>query len=220
MSVKQHNFYFVRYPLGGAGVHIANIISLSPTCAPRFSIDKDSYLDYLIKHYADSRENAHLPKDHAMVNDPEWVEHVQSLDYNFSNSVHTGHGASFFWAKDQLQQLTNKKYVLIAFANQESKNILRERELRLFNTDTLANKYYCEELAMIYNTYFSEPGNIDDDINLVFEVADIFKSDIDLVVNKLNTKYQLDIPQAQAQQLHTLWYNNIRSKQINYKETI
>lgn len=212
---SDHTFYFVRFPIGGGGVHLANIVSLDPNCAPRFSASKADYVEYLSGHYQKSTKNSHLPRDHAMVNDAEWQQYFDSIDPSYSASVHTGHAASFDWAQQRLDQLINKRYLLLTFNTARSREILITRERELFGTETLVNRYYREELCSMYNSYFSSPNGIDDDVNLPIEIEQLFQPNIHKIVDAINLKYNLSIPGDLAQHLHTMWYQNIASKTIN-----
>ena len=203
-NISTHTFYFVRYPLGAGGTHLSNLISLSPTIQPRLSDDR--YFEALCKEYTKNKTTVHL-LNHYIISDPKWKTDLNKIDYNYAGSVWPGHAASFVWAKDTLDTLPNKKYVLLTFNTSASRNIIKQREQKLFSTNTLDNRYYTEELRCFYNAWF----NSNDDDNLVIETEDLFLKDISEVLNKLNQKYNLCIPFAEAQELHTLWLSRITS---------
>ena len=119
--------------------------------------------------------------------------------------MHLGHAASFDWASELLDPLAHKRYILMQFNSQESREFIRERERKIFGSDTLANSYYAAELAHFYNVWFSESDACDDDINFAFECHRMTSSDIRPLVAEINSKFQLNIPIDQAQKLHNLW---------------
>ena len=202
-----HNFYFIRYPLGAGGVHLGHLVSLSDQIAPHGTLSKDRYFEFLYSEYKQKKTTVHL-LDQCIISDPQWLDNL-SLWYNYSGSVHTGHSASFEWAINKLNHFKNKKYILLQFNSAESRRILSQRELRIFKTNTLANSYYANEICHWYNTWFIEPDIISDDINLPMELSCVFDNDITPMIEKINIKYQLDIPLDRAQELHDIWINNI-----------
>ena len=200
---NSHTFYFVRYPLGAGGTHLSNIISLDETIAPRGTIKKDSYFEFLISSYQSKLSTAHLP-GHCIISDHMWAKNL-STSYQHSASVHLGHAASFFWAKPLLDRFQNKKYILLTFTDIKSRQCILQREKSLFTTTTLNNKYYVEEMSYFYSTRIQESGKIDADINLAIETYLLFKPNITELVLLINQQYHLNIPVNQAQQLHDIW---------------
>ena len=85
---KNHTFYFISYPLGAGGAHLANVISLEPTFSPKNShLDKVEFLNYLNFFYSSENNNQHID-NHKIVNDKSWKEELPSIIDKFSNSVH------------------------------------------------------------------------------------------------------------------------------------
>ena len=203
------NFYFVRQPLGGGGHHLANLMSLDATISPRSPEikSKQEWIALLINHYNNADIHTHFNnnQDSLSVSDPDWRFEIERLDQNL-NSVHVGHAANFDWAEHALDQLPNKRYILLTFNTLESRNIVKQREKAIFDTETLKNEYYVEELCHMYNRWFKDATVCDDDINCPIEIQDLFVEDIGSVIDKINQHFDLSIPLDQAQDLHKLWF--------------
>ena len=211
------NFYFVRQPLGGGGHHLANLMSLDATISPRSPEikSKQEWIALLINHYNNTDIHTHFNnnQDSLIVSDPDWKSEVERLDQNLS-SVHVGHAANFDWAEHVLDQLPSKRYILLTFNTLESRNIVKQREKAIFDTETLKNEYYVEELCHMYNRWFKDAIICDDDINCPIEIQDLFVEDAVPVIAKINKHFGLNIPLDQAQELHRLWFSKQLCNQI------
>ena len=206
---QNHTFYFIKYPLGGGGVHLANLISLSDICNNFFQTEsKNNYFAYLEGVYTDSyKKHVHSDQQHIISDVDKWKQRLLTLDYTIPNSVHLGHAASFDWANNVLKLLENKRYINIVFTTQNSVNLLRSRERSIFGTDTLANMFYQKELEHFYNKQFESTNNKDyhDEINFTIEFEDLCKAEIQNVIKGINEKYNLQVPLEKASYLHNLW---------------
>ena len=206
MNNQDHTYYFIRYPVGAGGVHLSNLISLDASFAPKIhTMDRDNYINYLLDFYNSHNTMAHIDSHH-IINDIKWIDYIKNLDYSFLSSISLGHAASFDWAEDTLKTLKIKKYISLTMNKEESVDIVRTREKKLFNTDTLLNKYYRTEIQHFYNRWFVslDPSIVDDDINLSFEVKD-FYNNIELIIGTINKKFNLNIPIELACSLHQKW---------------
>ena len=206
MNKHEHNYYFIRYPLASGGSHLSNLISLDATFAPRvLDMSKEEYISYLTDVYNSSGPLAHLTKNH-IISDNYWGEYIEKLDYSYSNSVHLGHAASFRWASHNLSTLKNKIFISITVNDKESIELLRNRERKIFKTDTFQNEYYQAELKCFYTEWFKSdnPEVVDDDINLIVELAE-FYYDVGNILDRINTKFNLSIPRHTAIDLHSIW---------------
>ena len=201
---KNHTFYFISYPAGAGGAHLANVISLEPTFSPKNShLSKEEFLNYLNFFYSSENNNQHID-NHKIVNDKSWKEELPSIIDKFSNSVHLGHAASFHWANMKI--FKNKKYICLTFNTEESLKLLRDREFKIFKTDTLKNRYYLEELRFFYSSVTHEI-NIQEKNVLKIEISELCVPDIKNVLIKINEKFNLSIPYDLGQKYHWYWYN-------------
>lgn len=211
---KNHTYYFVRYPVGGAGAHLSNLITLDPTFSPKIlDKNKDDYINFLFKEYSlpwTDHKNAHLSAGHLIISNPQWHNFLEKINYTmYSNSVHLTHAAGIYWQNIKLQTLQNKKFILIKFSTKRSLEIVKQREKLLFNTDTFTNIYYTEEIRHFYNQWIEVPGEIADDLNLEIEVEELFCTNITNIINKINNKFDLNIPLKESQSLHKLWFDKV-----------
>lgn len=205
---NNHTYYFIKYPLGSGGTHLANLISLSPDVNNKFLIDPgENYFDCLKLYYTKNIKTVHYDTHHIISDLESWTNYLDNLDYSIPNSVHLGHAASFDWTEDLLNQLVNKKYINIVFTTEKSIKFLRHRESIIFQSDTLRNSYYQKEIQHFYNKQFisKNPKHCNDDINLNVEFEDMCKLDISKVVYAIGNKYNIQIPMDQAMYLHKLW---------------
>jgi len=211
MSANEHIFYFVRYPLGGGGTHLSNLISLSENINKKIeNVSATDYFLYLKDIYTNNEKHLHDDQQFIISDIDQWKSKLLKTNYKLSGSVYTGHAASFTWAKSIIDHLRIKKYISITFDSEESEKILSDREYKLFDTHTLRNSYYKEEMRFFYNQEFiSDSILCNDDINLKFEITDIFSKNISPVIKKINQKYNIGIPEDQAQALHNLWIKKI-----------
>jgi hypothetical protein len=206
---NQHHYYFIRYPLGAGGAHLANIMSLDPGFAPKLGAHRDGYHTAMKQHYSQRSDNTAHPPGHYLISDPRAPDALATVT-SYQRSVHLGHAASFVWAESLLMTLPHKRYVLLQFNNESSREYLRNREKKIFGTDTLANDYYAAELACVYNQWFSAADACDDDINLAIECDQLLDHDISSVVGVINDKFHINIPCDQAQELHSVWMASIK----------
>lgn len=206
---SSHTYYFIRYPLGAGGSHLSNILSLDPTFCPKIpgKSKQDNYKN-LVNAYTNQLINSHLD-NHLIINDSAWDSILENLDIDYPNSVHLAHAASIDWRAQYLEQIENKKFILLKFTTERSTDFVRARESNLFGTDTLANPYYREEIRNLYSKWILVPGKIDDDINFEIEIEDLLQNSIHDCVESLNKKFKLSIPTVESQNLHTLWINNL-----------
>lgn len=206
MNSDNSTFYFVRFPLGGGGNHLANLISLDASFGSRIpGLDKELYQTELIKTYNKSNLTGHLSTQ-LHIHDHQWIDIVDQLDSK-SNSVYTGHACSFIWGRSTLNSLKNKRYILLTFKSDKSMEILKKRELAIFNTSSLENSYYAEEIRYLYNGWIQEDNQIADDINLEIEISELFQDNINDLLSKINKKFNLNIPHNTAKELHDEWIN-------------
>lgn len=220
-------FYFIRHPLGGGGHHLANLLSLDATISPCLPAieSKQEWITLLFNHYKNIDVHTHFvdSENSLIVSDAGWKSYIDSLADDVS-SVHTGHAANFDWAKDVLDQLANKRYILLTFNSEQSRNIVKQREKTIFDTETLKNSYYIEELCHIYNRWFKDDVLCDDDINCAIEIQDLFVENIHPVINRINQHFGLNIPLDQAQVLHSLWLLkqtcNINTQDAEWRSSI
>jgi hypothetical protein len=213
MSFDEHTFYFVRYPLGGGGAHLVNLISLSTLISkPVDNVSANTYFAYLKDTiYNNNKKNAHGYWQFIISDQEKWKTALKKIDYTLHGSVYAGHAASFFWANDILKCLKNKKYISLTFNTESSEKLLLDREYRLFCSQTLKNSYYKNEIKYFYNQEFiSENHWCNDDINLNIEISALFSDNVIPVISSINQKYNIKIPEDQAQELHSLWIKNIQ----------
>ena len=206
MSKGNHTYYFIRYPLAAGGTHLSNLISLDASFAPKVNgMSKDDYISYLIDFYNLPSPIAHLTSQH-IISDAVWVDYIEELDYSFTNSVHSGHAASFDWTNQILTTLTNKIFISVTVNEEESINILRNRERKIFDSDTFQNDYSRSELQHFYTQWFKSdnPNVVDDDINLTVELVELHQN-ISTVLERINNKFNLSIPIDLAVTLHKKW---------------
>lgn len=210
--MKNHIFYFVRYPFASGGAHISNLISLDNNFAvknPTYS--KENFSNYLLEFYKKemvknvSLQDRHI-SGHYIIGAELWVEQLKNLDYNYKNSVHQGHALCFF-AREKLIKALNRRYINITFHTEKSFELLKKREYELVQTKTFEHDVYASELRYFYNNLIHEIK----DFSLLnvfnLEVEEIFVPDITNVIKQINKKFDLNIPIEQAQELHSLWYN-------------
>jgi hypothetical protein len=206
-------FYFVRAPLGGGGRHLANLMSLDNSVSPSLPQikSKQEWFEFLIAQYNNTIEiGAHFSHS-IIISDARWKADLASLD-NSMSSVHHGHASSFDWAKDTLDQLPNKRYVLLTFNTPASRNIVMKREKQFFGTETLKNAFYVEEICHFYNIQFKDDTVCNDDLNFAIEIENIFVEDITSVISKLNEHFCMNIPMSDAQYLHKIWWSHEKLK--------
>ena len=206
-DLNQHTFYFIRYPLGGGGVHLANLISTSDQFYPRvIGTNHLEYLSQLLKVYQrPSAITAHLPGQHIISDTNKWADLRNNIDPAIPNSIHLGHAASFIWSKPILDTLKIKKYILLTANTDRSLHILQTREKHIFGHNVFDSPYYKQELLAFYNQWFCEPGDIDDDINFPIEIEDLFQDNITNLLDRISKKFNLIIPHHPAQELHHAW---------------
>ena len=206
-------FYFVRAPLGGGGRHLANLMSLDNSVSPSLPQikSKQEWFEFLVAQYNNTIEiGAHF--NHSIIiSDARWKADLASLD-NAMSSVHHGHASSFDWAKDTLDQLPNKRYVLLTFNTPASRSIVIKREKQFFGTETLKNTFYVEEICHFYNKQFKDGATCDDDLNFSIEIENIFVEDITSVIGKINEHFCMNIPISDAQYLHKIWWSKEKLK--------
>ena len=206
-DLNQHTFYFIRYPLGGGGVHLANLISTSDQFYPRvIGTNHLEYLSQLLKVYQEtSKITAHLPGQYIISDIDPWENLLNNIDPAIPNSIHLGHAASFIWSKPILDTLKIKKYILLTANTDRSLHILQTREKHIFGHSVFDSPYYKQELLAFYNQWFYEPGAIDDDINFPIEIEDLFQDNITNLLDRISKKFNLIIPHHPAQELHHVW---------------
>ena len=207
MFRDDHNYYFIRFPIGGGGTHLANLLSLAKNVNSKFlNLDKSKQFDYLHNIYSTNPHgHAHTVADITIQSDS-WIDHLTNLDYSITNSIHTGHGASFIWCADKLKLINNKKIISLSFETNQSVDIIRKRERKITNTDTLANNYYLQELRTLYTL------PIDNCPNLQIEVERLFVPYIIPLLESIATEFNFDIPLDLAQTLHTIWFQKIEAQ--------
>jgi hypothetical protein len=207
------NHYFIRFIPGAGGVHLSNLISLDATFnSKEIRLSKDQYIKYLLTYYSSHPTKAHLKNHYIISNRDLWLTYLNQQDFNLPNAVHVGHAASFYWVSDILETLKNKKFISLTFNTDRSIEILTNRGIEidiawggLFQN----NPYMRQELSHFYQTEFisTDPTISNDDINLQIEVEDLFNKNISFLIDKINKKFNLDIPLELAQNLHDLWIN-------------
>ena len=87
MLLKNHTFYFIKYPPGAGGAHLANLIALDATFASKNSeLDKEQFNEYLHAFYKKQQagdatlKNKHID-GHCIISSPLWLEQLKTLDY-------------------------------------------------------------------------------------------------------------------------------------------
>ena len=83
---------------------------------------------------------------------------------------------------------------------------MRDREFKIFKTDTLKNRYYLEELRFFYSSV-THDINIQEKNVLKIEISELCVPDIKNVLIKINEKFNLSIPYDLGQKYHWYWYN-------------
>ena len=203
-ALDQHWYYFVRYPLGAGGNHLADLLSLDARFEPRIGQDRVGYLDALKAKYCGDRQHLRHKWGTALISDLPAQQKLAAASC-YEKSVHIGHAASFVWAQELLRPLVHKRFISLQFNTPADREFVRYRERKIFQTDTLANDYYAAELAHYYNTWFSGHDACDDDVNLEIPCHRLGCVDITGLIDDINTKFQLHIPVESAQELHYLW---------------
>lgn len=205
---ESHWYYFVRYPLGAGGNHLANLLSLDEDFEPRIGQQRLDYFDVLKTTYRQDQNHLRRPRGTALISDVPAQTKLTSPS-GYPKSVHIGHSASFVWAKELLQPLMHKRFISLQFNTSVDRDFVRKRERKIFQTDTLANDYYAAELAHYYNTWFSGHDACDDDVNLAIPCHRLGCVDITDLIDEINIKFQLHISVKSAQELHYLWLDLI-----------
>ena len=211
MLLKNHNFYFIKYPPGAGGAHLANLISLDTTFTSKNpELTKQDFIDNLYAFYKKQPvdtilKNKHIDA-HCIISSPIWIEQLKRLDYNFNNSIHLGHAACFLIRSKFIEKI-NRKYITLTFNSEKSLTLLKSREAKTLNTTTLENEYYCHELRYFYSTILNESSVFSTEHILNFEIDEIYVKDIVPIITFINQKFNLNIPLNQAQELHNYWYN-------------
>lgn len=205
LDLDNHIFYFVRHPAYGGGNHVANIVSLDPMFSTRWNVPRDQYLAELIKIYNRSIPWAHIP-DETAIGTGQWLEQ-SFIDTQSQCSVHRTHAATYAWEKASIDKLKNKRYILLTFNDPVSADLLIRREYPQRQTSIPQSRYYRSELAFFYDQPIEEPGVDSAETNLKIEVTDIFRSDPESWIQRINQHFGLAIPIDSAKLLHQLWIN-------------
>lgn len=211
-DLDNHVFYFIRHPVYAGGNHVANIVSLDPTFSTRWNVPRNEYIDQLMEVYSQLIPWVHVPDDCA-IGTRKWLEQ-SFIDTQSQCSVHRTHVATYSWEKASIDKLKNKRHILLTFNNQKSVDLLRHREKLHRGNDTLAYEYYRQELAFFYNQPVEEPGVDSEETNLKIEVEDIFESNPESWIQRINQHFGLAIPIEPAKTLHQIWINKNTQKEI------
>lgn len=214
MNFSSHIFYFVIYPQGACGHHLANLINLDDSFnSPHSDLTKEEfslYLEYFYKSYNFNEiglSKRHT-KFHTIIGGPEWLLNLKTLDFSFKNSIHKGHKGSFIknYYNQIIQTFKNHRQILIQCKTKRSLEILEKRKIKLPQlTETVSDvvSYNNLFLPLLNESPYFSPEHV-----ITLELEEIFKSDIKDVLKNINQKFTLNIPEDKAQNLHDLWYNS------------
>jgi len=190
----------IAYPPMAGGNHLKNLLCLDSSFANSSDLNTGVYTDPSVQpvgtvHSVGGR-NVHKYLIDAVTADQEktWLIHG-----------HFGELAPF---RTQLNSLNFKKYIIITIDTATDKQLLFERQQRLGGTS--GHPYYLDEEQQylyqpsLYETYFESDEILTCSISQVLD-PDLNRSKI---INQFNNYLNTNINVSQAQELHTLWWNN------------
>jgi hypothetical protein len=116
-----------------------------------------------------------------------------------------GHFGELALWREQINSISNKKWILITLNTQLDRNLLETRHERL---QQHIHPYWLNEEQLylyqpaIYHSYF--PGHTDN--VLTISLKEFWNPKVDTVIGKINKFLDIDIPVEPVQQLHDLWW--------------
>jgi hypothetical protein len=190
--------WFVIYPPGGGGNHLANLLSLNNGFEQRFKLED----------YGNNKQNAHS----SLFSHVD-IENIETnLEYlKKTSNVFCGHLIQYHRFKiDKIaENFPDRSFFLIQFPQYDTTGY---RRIEQHNGAELPRWLY-SETALLYNeTVFREVCNEHEENNVYnIDPNKLFSPDITELFNELDEIYKIDfkIDMALAQDLHTKWLNKI-----------
>lgn len=214
MFFHNHTFFFIKYPIASGGSHLQNLISLDNNFLPsNLDNNHESFNFYLKNFYENLQPYGQVPlsdkhvSNHYLINQKKFdsvVEEIKNHKINFTHSVHKGHHCSFIERKNFIDNLQNKKFILVYFEDEKDYEIAIKRELKMFRTTTLKQLVYREEIRYNYDCIFCNHEKVNDDI-IKIKISDLFSKNIDTILDNINQKFGCNIPIATAKYYHYIW---------------
>jgi hypothetical protein len=189
---------FVAYIPGGGGNHLKNIMSLDPSFANSDDLDESVYSEITqpvgTVHSVPGR-NLHE------------VYLQRAIDEPNRSWLLLGHFGELALWRDKILSIYEKRVVLITIDHDVDRRLIMERNDRLqqnIHPYWLNEEQYFLYQPAIYNTYFRVAAQDIFSIPLHhFWHPDLQKYHI---VDRLNSRFGLNIPVDRAQRLHDLWW--------------
>lgn len=122
--------------------------------------------------------------------------------------MHKGHIRNFetSWYNKIIKTFKNCRYVIIQITTERSDEILKNRKNKMPTLDET------EHEVNMYNNLnlpvFNELPNFVHENIITIELEEVYKPDIKDIIEKINKKFNLNIPIDKAQFLHKFWYNS------------
>jgi hypothetical protein len=177
----------ISYPPGAGGNHLRNIISLS-------SQYNNNNLRQLYERDSFNVHSSNLPSL--------TLENIklQRLLY--------GHFAEILTYYTEIDQLPNKKFIVIAPETKNDRTLLNNRLTKIKRPEWRTSEYLSSEQFFLYNSdmYLKWFNILPDDI-MIIPVSCWFNNDITDIVLHINNFLNIDIDTNRAQELHAIWFN-------------
>jgi hypothetical protein len=177
----------ILFPPAGGGNHLKNIIASD--------ISKLNYTETTVHQ---------VPGNNLQANQVE-----TALANPQATHILHGHFGEIMSYQNQIQDIKDKKFIIICNDNATDHDLLRRRRKQLGYLTFREGEYFEGEQVFLYEPfmyhhYFDEP--MENIMNI--PISEWFVEDISLVINKINYFLKINLDVVDVNKLHKTWYRN------------
>lgn len=184
----------IAFPPAAGGNHLKNILSLK----------NDN--NFLPAFYINNKTSVHQ-RPGSNLKETDCIDAISQLGLHILH----GHFGEIMSYQKYLDQLVDKKFIILSPDTAEDRKLLRARAILLGYATLDADGYFDQEQVFlyepfIYNRYFQTPmSNI-----MNISISEWFTKDIDPVVSRLNQFLNCKLDTDYVKQLHSIWIDKIK----------
>lgn len=179
------------FPPGAGGNHLANIISVGNRFSLRFDIN----------NYHNLTGNAHVSNIKNLQIDQDTIDQLQS-----TSNVLCSHLAEYLWVQDFVNQLPNRKYLVLEFGSALSDTV-RKRITKMY--PAYQQEYFLQEISTLYSQQCVQRLTGETDF-FRLDVNVLFQEDVSDLLNSLEQDLHLNLDKSVIQELHDKWLQTLK----------